>query len=75
MQICLPTILQNDLNLKFVLLSIGSRSVRFDPSLSHGESPIALRVGGAVASDRHQNELETGFNLKSRLLTMSDLAL
>ena len=48
MQICLPTILQN---LEFVLLSIGSRSVRFDPSLSHGESPIGLRVGGAVAPD------------------------
>ena len=48
MQFCLPTILQN---LNFVLLSIGSRSVRFDPSLSHGESPIALRVGDAVALD------------------------
>ena len=48
MQICLPTILQN---LKFVLLSIGSRSVGFDSSLSHGESPIGLRVGGAVAPD------------------------
>ena len=30
------------------LLLVGSCSVMFDPSLSHGESPNASRVGGAV---------------------------